>query len=75
MEEQIAIIFAGTKGLLDVVPVDKIKDFERAYIEDLRINHKNVLEELSKKNGDVTKPEIEKVLIDTAKEVAATFKK
>ena len=75
VEEQIAIIFAGTKGLLDVVPVDKIKEFERAFIEDLRFNHKEVLAELAKKGGDVTKPEIEKALNDSAREVAATFKK
>jgi F-type H+/Na+-transporting ATPase subunit alpha len=74
VEEQIAIIFAGTKGLLDVVPVEKIKEFERAFIEDLRFNHKEVLVELAKKGGDVTKPEIEKALNESAKQVAATFK-
>ncbi|MFN8394675.1 MAG: hypothetical protein U0176_08400 [Bacteroidia bacterium] len=29
--------------------------------------------ELAKRGGDVTKPEVEKVLIDTAKQVAANF--
>jgi F-type H+-transporting ATPase subunit alpha len=74
VEEQIAIIFAGTKGLLDSVPVHRIKEFERSYIEDLRINHKDVLEELAKKGGDVTKPEVEKALTETARDIAANFK-
>jgi len=72
VEEQIAIIYAGTKGLLDVVPVEKIKEFERAFIEDLRLNHNDVLVELAKKGGDVGA--VEKVLTDTAKSVAAIFK-
>jgi F-type H+-transporting ATPase subunit alpha len=75
VEEQIAIIYAGTKGLLDAVPVDKIKEFERAYIEDLRHNHKEVLAELAKRGGDVGKPEVEKALTETARDIAATYKK
>lgn len=72
VEAQIAIIYAGTKGLLDVVPVDKIKAFESAYVESLNLNHRSVLDEL--RAGKYTDA-IEKVLTDTAREVAATFKK
>jgi F-type H+-transporting ATPase subunit alpha len=72
VEGQIAIIYAGTKGLLDIVPVDKIKAFEAAYIESLNLNHRKVLDDL--RAGKYT-DEIEKVLTDTAREVGATFKK
>ncbi|MDR0834466.1 MAG: F0F1 ATP synthase subunit alpha [Candidatus Symbiothrix sp.] len=48
VEEEIAIIYAGTKGLLSSVPVDKVRDFEAAYLQNLRLNHKNVLAELKK---------------------------
>jgi F-type H+-transporting ATPase subunit alpha len=72
VENQIAIIYAGTKGLLDVVPVDKIKAFEAAYIEDLSLNHKQVLADL--RAGKLTE-DIESVLRQTALEVAATFAK
>ena len=72
VENQIAIIYAGTKGLLDQVPVDKIKQFESAFIEDLSINHKQVLADL--RAGKLT-DQIEATLRQTALEVAATFAK
>ena len=46
VEDQIAIIYAGTKNLLKEVPVDRIKDFEEAYIKELNKSHKKVLESL-----------------------------
>ena len=48
VEDQIAIIYAGTKNLLKEVPVDRIKDFEESYIKELNKNHKKVLESLKK---------------------------
>lgn len=49
VEEQIAIIYCGTNGLLMNVPINKIGNFEVEYIFFLRENHPNVLENL--KNG------------------------
>jgi F-type H+/Na+-transporting ATPase subunit alpha len=72
VENQVAIIYAGTKGLLDQVPVDKIKAFELAFIEDLSLNHKQVLADL--RAGKLTE-QIEATLRQTALEVAATFAK
>ena len=40
VEDQIAIIYAGTKNLLKEVPVDRIKDFMESYIKELNKNHK-----------------------------------
>jgi F-type H+-transporting ATPase subunit alpha len=44
--EQVAIIFAGTQGLVDKVPVKQVKDFEKKYIRHLNDSHSNVLKEI-----------------------------
>ncbi len=44
--EQVAIIFAGTQGLVDKVPVNKVKDFEDKFIKYLRDSHSNILKEM-----------------------------
>jgi F-type H+-transporting ATPase subunit alpha len=52
VEDQIAIIYAGSKNLLKNVPVERIKEFERDYIEFLKTKHANVLATL--KSGKLT---------------------
>ena len=47
VEEQAAIIYCGTNGLLMDVPVDKIKDFEQEFIAFLHDKHQDVLDELA----------------------------
>lgn len=44
VEEQVAIITASTKGYLDKVPVDKVKDFEKDFMEHMRNQHKGVMD-------------------------------
>jgi F-type H+-transporting ATPase subunit alpha len=46
VEKQIAIIYAGTQGLLKNVPADKVREFEVEYLDYMEMKHKNVLEEL-----------------------------
>ena len=70
VEKQIAIIYAGVKGLMQPVPVAKIKEFEKDYLTVLEANHADTLVAL--KAGKYT-DEIEAVLTKTAKEVAAKF--
>ncbi|WP_428391952.1 F0F1 ATP synthase subunit alpha [Lichenicoccus sp.] len=36
VEEQVAVLFAGTRGFTDKVPVEKIVDYERAMLSELR---------------------------------------
>ncbi len=72
VEKQIAIIYAGTKGLLKNIPIESVSDFEKEYIEFLELKHKNVLDDL--KEGKLTE-EIEKVLTETALDLALKFKK
>jgi F-type H+-transporting ATPase subunit alpha len=49
VENQIIIIFAGTNGYLDEIPVDECKRFEKEFIELMELKHKDVLDEISSK--------------------------
>lgn len=46
VEEQVAIIYAGSKNLLRNVPVEKVKKFETAFLTTLKKKHKKTLAEL-----------------------------
>ena len=46
VEDQIAIIYCGTNGLLQKVPVDKVRNFETEFLFSLRQNHPGILENL-----------------------------
>jgi F-type H+-transporting ATPase subunit alpha len=71
VEKQIAIIFCGTKGLLAKVPVEKVKEFEREYLDFLEIKHKDLLASLRK--GVMTGKE-EDILDKVAREIAAKYR-
>jgi len=49
VERQIAIIFAGTQGLLDDMPVDQIREFETFLFAFLDRNHAQVLWDIANK--------------------------
>jgi F-type H+/Na+-transporting ATPase subunit alpha len=68
VEDQVAIIYLGTKGLLKDVPLRKVKEFEADYLSLLKAQHKSVLEQLKKGviNDEITK-EMEKVAKDLVK--------
>jgi len=51
MEEQVASIYAATRGLMDDIPVEKIRDFENAYLSYLRDAKKGVLEAIRDKKA------------------------
>ena len=70
VEEQAAIIYCGTNGLLMDVPVDKIKEFESEYISFLHSKHQNVLDDLAK--GKLTE-EIKEGLQNTAADLSKKY--
>lgn len=70
VEDQIAIIYAGSKNLLRSVPVNKVKEFEKDYIEFLNNKHKETLNAL--KSGKLD-DSITDVLEAVAKEIAANY--
>ena len=71
VQDQVAIIYAGSKGLLMDVPVDKIKEFEIEYLEYLNNKHADSLELLAQ--GKLT-PEVEEVLRAAVKELSSKYK-
>ncbi len=70
VEKQIAIIYVGTKGLMQRVPINKVKEFEKDYLTVLEGKHSDVLVAL--KAGKYT-DEITDTLTKVAKEVADKY--
>jgi F-type H+-transporting ATPase subunit alpha len=70
VEDQIAIIYAGSKNLMRNVPVSKVREFERDYLEMLNANHRDVLDQLraGKYNDELTD-----VLTAVAKDLTAKY--
>lgn len=71
VEHQVASIFAGTKGYLDNVPTDKVKEYEKSLLALLDSQHADILAQI--KAGKWT-DEIEAALTKAAKETAERFK-
>jgi len=69
--KQIAIIYCGTKGLLKGVPVEKVRDFEKEFLEKMEVEQGDVLESLEE--GTLT-DELTKKVEQVAKEVAENYK-
>jgi F-type H+-transporting ATPase subunit alpha len=66
VEQQIAIIYLGSKGLLTGLPVNKVKEFESSYLSYLETNHKDTLDALASGKYDDS---LTKVLEDVAQEL------
>jgi len=71
VEDQIAIIYLGTKGLLMEVPMAKVREFEGDFLATLRANHPQVLEALKAGKFDDS---LTDVLSSTAKQLVARYK-
>ena len=70
VEDQVAIIYAGSKNLLRNVPVHKVKAFEAAFLSNLKNNNKKVLSEL--KAGKIS-DEVLETLNKVAEETSKAF--
>ena len=70
VEKQIAIIYVGTKGLIQKVPVSKVKEFETEYLDYLMAKHGDVMAAL--KAGKYTDEAID-VMTKVAKEIASKY--
>lgn len=70
VEDQIAIIYAGSKNLLRNVPVEKVKEFEKEFLQVLNLSHRDTLNALKAGNlSDEATATLEKV----AKEVSSKY--
>jgi len=70
VENQVAIIFAGSRNLLRQVPVNKVKEFENHYLELLNAKYKDTMNNL--KAGKFSDEDVE-IMTKVAGEIADTF--
>ncbi len=70
VEQQIAIIYLGTKNMLRTVPVNKVNEFEKEFLDVLERKHKQTLDEL--KAGQYTDA-ITNTLEAVAKDLLAKY--
>jgi len=70
VEDQVSIIYLGSKDLLKAVPVEKVKDFEKKFIELLNLKHKKILNQI--KQGKLT-DEVTSILEKVASDLSASY--
>ena len=71
VEEETAVIFCGTRGLLERVPIDKVAEFEASLLQLLKAKYqKEVLDVL--KTGALT-DEVSSILTKCANEIASRY--
>ena len=73
VEKQVAIIFAGTQGLLDDVPVEAVREFEMFFYGWLERKHPQMLTEIRDKReiSDVLREQLTKAVTDAKTEFMA----
>jgi F-type H+-transporting ATPase subunit alpha len=49
VEDQVAVIFAGTNGYLDEIPLNHVQRFEKEFLETMHIKHDDLLKEIAEK--------------------------
>ncbi|WP_310396840.1 F0F1 ATP synthase subunit alpha [Hymenobacter sp.] len=70
VEDQVAIIYAATNGLLDTVPVNRVREFEKEFGQTMNSRYPDVLKAL--KAGKLEDTAI-KAIREVAKDVAASY--
>lgn len=72
VEEQIAVIYCGVNGLLGDVPLDKVSEFEKLFIQYLHAKHQgDVLDVL--KSGKID-DDVKAKLAEAAKEITGKYR-
>jgi F-type H+-transporting ATPase subunit alpha len=71
VEEQVALLHAATNGLLDAVPVERVRAFEKEYREALRLRHAEHLAAITR-TGTMS-DEAAKAFEQVAKDLAAQY--
>ncbi len=72
VEEQVAVIFVATQGLLDAVPVARLRELETEFIGKLQIQHTEVLDAI--RETGVLSDEHREVLTSVASDLADLFR-
>ncbi len=71
VEEQVAIITVANKGLLDPLPIERVGEFEKEFIERLKLRHNDALKSVAEKG--VVSDEFGKTMEDEANELVALY--
>lgn len=73
VEKQVVIVYAVTKGYLDTIPVNKVKDFEEQLLAYLDSRGKELIDALTTSQAidDKTEPLVKKTLEEFSKQFAA----
>ncbi|KAF6005364.1 hypothetical protein CCYA_CCYA01G0165 [Cyanidiococcus yangmingshanensis] len=72
-EEQVCVIYGGVRGLLDKVPVSRVREYEAAMLQYMRSNHGELLARI-RKEGQLAK-ESDEALRKILTDFIATFHK
>ena len=71
VEEQVAVIYCGVNGLLEKVPIDKVAEFEKLFVQYLHAKHQaDVLDVLRAGKID---DNVKALLADAAREIAGKY--
>ncbi len=71
VEEQVISLYVGTKGYLDAIPVNKVGEFERRVIAELKVREPSVLNGI--RESREMKADVEKTLVGFLDGFAKTF--
>lgn len=71
VEKQVVSIYAGTKGYLDDLPVEKVREFEEGLLEFIELNHPDIYEKIREEK--VLSEELEKKLSDAISDYKKKF--
>jgi F-type H+-transporting ATPase subunit alpha len=67
VEEQVVVLFAGTNGYIDSIPVPQVRRYESELLDFIRLRHQDVLTAI------VTKKVLDEELTNTLKSILGTF--
>jgi F-type H+-transporting ATPase subunit alpha len=72
VEEQVVVVFAGTNGYLDQIPVNRVKDYETQLLQHLHTKHSGLMKDIttSGKLEDAQKSTLKQALADFGKTFA-----
>ncbi|MBL6875491.1 MAG: F0F1 ATP synthase subunit alpha [Chitinophagales bacterium] len=72
VEKQVAMVFLGTNNLMSAVPLNKVRAFEKEFLNQLESRFEDTLTSLG---GKKVSDEAKKTLVDLAEEVALNYQK
>lgn len=72
VEEEVAVIYCGTKGLLENVPLDKVDEFEKLFIQLLKAKYQTDVLDVIK--SGVIDDDVTRKLTEVAKEIASKYR-